>query len=93
MEQNKGYGLPSALVWSEVEAGHASSLGPSVSASLLVPVLLNEEANHTRAREVLGISPERKKNKIGNVCLVFRAHRSVSDLYTPTTYRRKTAYM
>lgn len=90
MKQNKGYELPSAPVSSEVEAGHASSLGPSVSASLLVPVLLNEEASHTRAREVLETSPDRKKNKVGNVCLVFRAHRSDSDLCIPTTYRRKT---
>lgn len=53
-----------------MEAGHASSLAPSVSASLLVPVLLSKEANHAQAREVLGISSERKKNKIGNVRLV-----------------------
>lgn len=53
-----------------MEAGHVSSLAPSVSASLLVPVLLREKANHTQAREVLGISSDRKKNKIGNVRLV-----------------------
>lgn len=31
----------------------------------------------TRAREVLGIRPERKQNKNRNVCLVFKAHSSV----------------
>lgn len=74
LKRNKGYGLPSSWVLSEVGAGLASSPGSSETACLLVPGLQKEVTNRSQAEEVLRMSPDTKQNKNRRVCWVCKAN-------------------